>query len=531
MATPKANWTEGEYFTPAAANTVGQAILDLQGQVTALDSRNSLTELESMPTSGGITTMTVASKEIIEFTGTLTQTVKLPSTSIIAGAHYVLVNNSTGLLTVQTSTAAVVMTLASGSESTFIALVATPTTAANWQFINPVDTSLAQTLTSKTLTTPTLTTPVINGVSTGTGVATAGTASTLAMRDASGNVTGNALVSTVATGTAPLTVASATVVANLNAATTAGYGPAQSAAANTLAARDGNTNLQARGFISGLTSTVTSATTVTLIASSSQVQEFTGTLAQTVVLPTAGVIAGQQFAILNSSTGLVTVQSSALATIHVLAPGAESIFTALVATPTTAAGWEDSMFATSYAAGKSLTVNNSLTLAGTDATVMTFPTTSATLARTDAANTFTGVQTMTSPALTTPVINGTPTGTGLGSASAASTLALRDGFGRLIAHSFAPLFTTQATATATTTLTAGAAQIQEFTGTLTQTCVLPTTGLSAGSTYTIINNSTGAVTVQSSALAAIGAALTTGQSAEFIALIATPTTAANWHRR
>ena len=43
--------------------------------------------------------------------------------------------------------------------------------------------------------------------------------------------------------------------------------------------------------------------------------------------------------------------------------------------------------------GKTLAVNNSITLAGTDATVMTFPSTSATLARTDAAQSFTGNQT------------------------------------------------------------------------------------------------------------------------------------------
>lgn len=74
---------------------------------------------------------------------------------------------------------------------------------------------------------------------------------------------------------------------------------------------------------------------------------------------------------------------------------------------------------------KTLTVSNSLTLAGTDATTMTFPTTSATIARTDAGNTFTGHQTLegvtstgatgtgalvfaTSPALVTPAL-GTPT--------------------------------------------------------------------------------------------------------------------------
>jgi hypothetical protein len=47
------------------------------------------------------------------------------------------------------------------------------------------------------------------------------------------------------------------------------------------------------------------------------------------------------------------------------------------------------------ASGKTLTVSNSITLAGTDSTTMTFPTTSATIARTDAGQTFTGNQSIT----------------------------------------------------------------------------------------------------------------------------------------
>lgn len=51
------------------------------------------------------------------------------------------------------------------------------------------------------------------------------------------------------------------------------------------------------------------------------------------------------------------------------------------------------------AAGKTLTANNTLTLAGTDATTQTFPTTSATIARTDSGQNFTGTQTFsTQPA-------------------------------------------------------------------------------------------------------------------------------------
>ena len=43
--------------------------------------------------------------------------------------------------------------------------------------------------------------------------------------------------------------------------------------------------------------------------------------------------------------------------------------------------------------GKTLTASNTLTLAGTDSTTMTFPSTSASIARTDAAQTFSGTQT------------------------------------------------------------------------------------------------------------------------------------------
>lgn len=51
--------------------------------------------------------------------------------------------------------------------------------------------------------------------------------------------------------------------------------------------------------------------------------------------------------------------------------------------------------------GKTLTVSNTLVLAGTDSTTMTFPSTSATIARTDAAQTFTGTQTVS-------LLNATP---------------------------------------------------------------------------------------------------------------------------
>jgi hypothetical protein len=198
--------------------------------------------------------------------------------------------------------------------------------------------------------------------------------------------------------------------------------------ANTLVRRDASGNFAAgnvsgQNFLSAFTTTVTAAGTTTLTIGSSQIQEFTGSTTQTVVLPTTSVPAGAEYKIINNSTGLVTVQSSSGAQVHVLASVTEAKFTALVATPTLPAHWEDGFFGTNFAAGKRLVVNNTLTLAGTDSTTMTFPSTDATIARTDAAQTFTGVQTLTNPTIT----NYTETFNNIGTVGATNTIALTSG--------------------------------------------------------------------------------------------------------
>lgn len=83
---------------------------------------------------------------------------------------------------------------------------------------------------------------------------------------------------------------------------------------------------------------------------------------------------------------------------------------------------------------KTLTISNSITFAGTDSTTMTFPSTSATIARTDAANTFTGIQSMTSPDFTTSV---TTTSTSFTAWAGATTLLTIGGTGAS-ASLFAP---------------------------------------------------------------------------------------------
>jgi hypothetical protein len=89
------------------------------------------------------------------------------------------------------------------------------------------------------------------------------------------------------------------------------------------------------------------------------------------------------------SGNVVRATSPTLVTPTLGAATATTINKVTITQPTTSA-------TLTIADGKTLTANNSIVVAGTDATTMTFPTTDATIARTDAAQTFTGVQTFSS---------------------------------------------------------------------------------------------------------------------------------------
>ena len=159
--------------------------------------------------------------------------------------------------------------------------------------------------------------------------------------------------------------------------------------ASTLAEWDANKNLSANAFFEGFTTTATAAGTTTLTISSTQTQIFTGSTTQTVKLPTTSVPQGAQWLIVNQSSGAVTVQSSGANTITVLAANTSAVFTSVVSTPTGASDWQSQYGGVSVASGKSLSVSNTLTLAGTDSTTMTFPGSSDTVATLAATQTLT----------------------------------------------------------------------------------------------------------------------------------------------
>ena len=127
-------------------------------------------------TAAGTTTLTSASANQQFFTGTTTQTVKLPVTStLVTGMSYRIVNNSTGILTVQSSGLNTISTIASNSSLIFTCIGTTLTTADDWDYdstsslaigsITGLGTGIA---TALAINTGTAGAPVINGGALGT---------------------------------------------------------------------------------------------------------------------------------------------------------------------------------------------------------------------------------------------------------------------------------------------------------------------------------------------------------------------------
>lgn len=121
--------------------------------------------------------------------------------------------------------------------------------------------------------------------------------------------------------------------------------PASSASsANSVVQRDANSNTTINNTIAGYQTIVTAAGTTTLTVSSPQDTYFTGSTTQTVVLPVAStLILGQQFIIVNNSTGTVTVQSSGANAIQTQQGGTTTTYTCILTSGTTAASWSPSL--------------------------------------------------------------------------------------------------------------------------------------------------------------------------------------------
>lgn len=89
-------------------------------------------------TAAGTTTLTVSSAQQQFFTGTTTQTVKLPVTStLVDGMSYTIVNDSTGVVTVESSGGNTLQAMAANTmlEATVISTSGTGTASWNWTYV------------------------------------------------------------------------------------------------------------------------------------------------------------------------------------------------------------------------------------------------------------------------------------------------------------------------------------------------------------------------------------------------------------
>ena len=125
-------------------------------------------------TAAGVTTLTVTSANQQFFTGTTTQTVVLPVTSTLAlGMSYLIVNNSTGIVTVQSSGANAITTITAGTSAAFTCILTSGTTAASWDYDFVGFSATTGTGAVVRATSPTITGAVLNSM--GSSVITAGT--------------------------------------------------------------------------------------------------------------------------------------------------------------------------------------------------------------------------------------------------------------------------------------------------------------------------------------------------------------------
>ena len=183
-----------------------------------------------------------------------------------------------------------------------------------------------------------------SGITSLTGEVTATGPGAAAATIANGVITNAKISASAAIALSKLaTQAANTVVANVTggAAVPTAVALTSAATASAVMIRDANANVAVNNLLQNYATTATAAGTTVLTVGSSPLQFFTGTTTQTVTLPVAStLVLGQQFCILNRSTGLVTVNSSGGNLVGSVNPNTALWVTCILTSGTTAASWD-----------------------------------------------------------------------------------------------------------------------------------------------------------------------------------------------
>ena len=178
-------------------------------------------------TAAGTTTLTVSSNYRQFFTGSTTQTIVLPVTStLVTGIAFEIENNSTGLLTVNSSGGNLVGTIPSGVCAHAVCIATATTTAADWDWDYISNTSITGTGSAVLATSPTVNNPTVtNYVESVVAIGTVTSSNTIALTN--GTVqTATLTASTACTFTMPTATAGKSFILLLKQAASTGNGTA-----------------------------------------------------------------------------------------------------------------------------------------------------------------------------------------------------------------------------------------------------------------------------------------------------------------
>ncbi len=141
----------------AASSTPAASQFSAWDSNSNLSANNMISGYATTATAAGTTTLTVSSPQQQYFTGTTTQTVVMPAVStLVLGQQYTITNNSTGVVTVESSGSNTIQAMGTGSTLILTCIATTGTTASSWNVFYQLPTGLVLTDWSSALTfTPT----------------------------------------------------------------------------------------------------------------------------------------------------------------------------------------------------------------------------------------------------------------------------------------------------------------------------------------------------------------------------------------
>ena len=492
---------------------------------------------QTTATSGGTTILTAASAQNQFFTGSAAQTVRMPVVSTLTlGHYYVIHNNGTGSLTIQSSGSNTIATLTAGTSAQLTCILVTGTTNSSWDF-------------------------EFAGFS-----GASGTGSVVrSLSPAFGNTT----------GTAPFTVSSTTKVANLNAdlfddqdssyylntssttqTKTGGLiiqgdltvqGTSTFISTESFAISDNFVYLNTPAPVT-ITNAVGDGTKITYTTSAAHEFASGSVVKVTDIAPsgfnTSGYVtitdvSSNTFKVLSSFTGTYTSGGTARnrydadPDVGVIAErrNGTSYVSAGVFLDTTDDTWKffdgyvPDITGTTINTGDGSFALAPIQVAGGSKVTSNTATPALQITQTGAGDALLVEDSASTD--TTPFVVKADGKVGIGTTSPGSSVLL-DVRGNIYVNNINPGYTTTATAAGTTTLTVDSTQEQYFTGTSNQTIVLPVVStLALGHSYVIHNNGTGTLTVNSSGGNLVGT-VTAGHSVLVACILITGTTAASW---